>query len=38
MTETAAMLAQFGEAYRRYMGAVPAFIPKLASQSTVKEI
>jgi methanethiol S-methyltransferase len=30
------MLAQFGDAYRRYMEAVPAFIPKLASQSTVK--
>jgi protein-S-isoprenylcysteine O-methyltransferase Ste14 len=30
------MLAQFGDAYRRYREAVPAFIPKLASQCTVK--
>jgi protein-S-isoprenylcysteine O-methyltransferase Ste14 len=30
------MLAQFGEEYRRYMQSVPAFIPKLASQSTVR--
>ena len=30
------MLAQFGDEYRRYMQSVPAFIPRLASHSTVK--
>lgn len=30
------MLAQFGDKYRRYMQSVPAYIPKLASQSTVR--
>ncbi len=30
-TEERDMLAQFGDEYRRYLAAVPAFIPKLAS-------
>ena len=31
------MLAQFGDEYRRYMQAVPAFIPKLGSTGVVEE-
>lgn len=32
--EEANMLAQFGDEYRRYVAAVPAFIPKLGSSSS----
>ena len=32
--EEADMLAQFGDEYRRYVAAVPAFIPKLGSSSS----
>jgi len=35
--EEANMLAQFGDEYRRYVAAVPAFIPKLGSSSTVNQ-
>jgi methanethiol S-methyltransferase len=35
--EEADMLAQFGDAYRRYTNAVPAFIPKFFSTRTRKE-
>ena len=35
--EEADMLAQFGDEYRRYVAAVPAFIPKLGSSSTVNQ-
>ena len=31
------MLAQFGDAYRRYMRAVPAFIPRLGAPRTVDQ-
>ncbi len=31
------MIAQFGDEYRRYVAAVPAFIPKLGSSSTVNQ-
>ena len=31
------MLAQFGDEYRRYMQAVPAFIPKPGGTGAVKE-
>ena len=31
------MLAQFGDAYRRYMASVPAFIPRLGSSDPVKQ-
>lgn len=31
------MLAQFGDAYKRYIDAVPAFIPKLDGAGPVKE-
>ena len=35
--EEAEMIAQFGEEYRRYKDAVPAFIPKLGSSSTASQ-
>ena len=35
--EEADMLDQFGDDYRRYMTAVPAFVPKLGSSSTVNQ-
>lgn len=31
------ILAQFGDEYKRYMDAVPAFIPKLGGTGPVKE-
>ncbi|MDZ4737715.1 MAG: isoprenylcysteine carboxylmethyltransferase family protein [Rhodospirillaceae bacterium] len=36
--EEAEMVAQFGDEYRRYKDAVPAFIPKLGSSKTVTQL
>ena len=35
--EEAEMIAQFGDEYRRYKNAVPAFVPKLGSSSSVSQ-
>jgi protein-S-isoprenylcysteine O-methyltransferase Ste14 len=36
--EEADMLARFGDEYRRYMAAVPTFVPKLGASNTAKQL